>query len=197
MKRLASGALIIASLAACPKQDEAPEFDPSTDRTLQRLRAEQERLAKEARQPGPPDPLTTAITAPVKPENLGVPKGVEADLGPLTLSLVAVQQSQTGGGGKVTLTTPERFLRVTLEAQSKEAEAIELDLSGATLSFADQTFNVARDVQRASKSPLVVKVSPGATQKFDVHFECPPEVITKGLKIILSRGESRVELALQ
>lgn len=197
MKRLASGALIIASLAACPKQDEPPEFDPSTDRALQKLRAEQERLAQETRQPAPPDPLTTAITSPVKPESLGVPKGVEADLGPLTLSLVGVEQSQTGGGGKVTLITSDRFVRVTLEAESKDGQPIEIDLSQATLAFGDQTFNVARDVQRASKAPLVVKVSPGSSQKFDVHFECPPEVITKGLKIILSRGESRVELALQ
>lgn len=196
MKRLASGALIIASLAACPKKDEPPEFDPSTDRTLLKLRAEQERLEKEARQAPPPDPLTSAIAAPLKPENLGIPQGVEADLGKITLTLVAVQQSQTAGG-KVTLTTSERFVRVTLEARSNESSPVELNVADAQLGFGDQTFALARDVQRASKSPLSVKLDPGHTEKFDLHFECPPQVVAKGLKIILSRGESRVELALQ
>ena len=142
MKRaLATGALAL-SLCACPKE---PEAGPALadDRTLQKLKAEQERLSKAGAPkvvtPKDEDPLNTAIAAPIKPEALGIPSGVAADLGPVALTLLEVQQSQTAGNGKVSLTTGERFLKVTLDAKT-EKEVLELDLSKAKVINGDQEF---------------------------------------------------------
>ncbi len=183
-------------LSGCPKKDEPPEFDPD-DRLLQKMKEEQERLAKAApRRLQEPDPLAEILARPSKPENLGIPTGVAADLGPVSLSLLEVQQSQTVGGGKVSLSTTERFLKVTLEATSKKA--IDLDLSGATLVSGENTVGIARDAQRAARgSPLVTSVQPGGPQKLVLYFEASDEMMGKGLKIILTTPESRVELPLQ
>jgi hypothetical protein len=190
-------ALGLLLLSGCPK-NEAPEFDPN-DRLLQKMKAEQDRLAKA----GPPklkapeeDPLAAIVAAPSKPETLGIPSGVAADLGPLSLSLTEVEQSQTVGSDKVSLATTERFLKVTLEATS--SKDVDLDLSGATLATGDRSVPIARDAQRAGKgSPLVTKFGAGQHQRLILYFEAPDEMIRKGLKIILTTHESRVELALQ
>jgi hypothetical protein len=195
-------ALVVTALllSGCPKDKDETQFDPANDRTLQKLKAEQERLAKAGAPkqvtPKDEDPLSAAIAAPIKSESLGIPAGVEADLGPVTLTLIEVQQSQTAGSGKVSLTTGDRFLRVTLDAKARDT--VELDLSGALLVKDEQEFHLARDVQRAAKgSSLITRVSPGGSEKLTLYFEVPPEVISKGLKIILTHGESRVELVLQ
>ncbi|MDP1822960.1 MAG: hypothetical protein Q8L48_06955 [Archangium sp.] len=181
-------------LCGCPKKDE-PEFDPN-DRLLQKMRAEQERLAKAPPKQPEPDPLAEIVARPSKPEALGIPAGVSADLGPVSLTLVEVEQAQTVGGGKVSLSTTERFLKVTLDAVS--TKDVDLDLSGATLSFEDRSVPIARDAQRAAKgSPLMTKLDAGSRSKLVLFFEAPDEMIRKGLKIILTTPESRVELALQ
>lgn len=195
-RALAFGLLL---LSGCPrKEDGPPEFDPN-DRLLQKLKTEQERLAKAGpprlKEPEP-DPLAAIVTAPSRPENLGIPAGVAADLGPVSLSLTEVQQSQTVGGDRVSLSTTDRFLKVTLDATS--AKAVDLDLSGATLAFEGRSVPLARDAQRAAKgSDLVTSFSPGGHRTLVLYFEAPDEMIRKGLKIILTSPESRVELALQ
>lgn len=190
-------ALVIGLLiCGCPKRDEPPKFDPN-ERILQKMKEEQERLAKAPlRRLEEPDPLAEIVARPSKPENLGIPAGVAADLGPVSLSLVEVQQSQTVGNGKVSLSTTERFLKVTLEATTRKP--IDLDLSGATLAFGERTVGIARDAQRAAQgSLLVTSVETGGPQKLILYFEAPDEMIGKGLKIILTTPESRVELMLQ
>lgn len=194
---LAAALGLLASLSGCPKEQ---EDDFASDRTLQKLKAEQERLAKAGAPktvtPADEDPLNAAIAKPIKPESLGIPNGVAADLGSIALSLLEVQQSQTAGTGKISLTTGERFLKITLEGTS--AKEVELDLSQAKVINGDQEFGIARDVQLAAKgSPLITRFNPGKAQKLTLYFEVPPEVVRKGLKIILSHGESRVELTLQ
>jgi hypothetical protein len=182
-------------LCGCPKKDEPPEFDPN-DRLLQKMRAEQERLAKMPPKQPEPDPLAEIVARPSKPEALGIPAGVSADLGPVSLTLVEVEQAQTVGGGKVSLSTTERFLKVTLDAVS--TKDVDLDLSGALLTFEEQSVPIARDAQRAAKgSPLMTKLDAGGRSKLVLFFEAPDEMIRKGLKIILTTPESRVELALQ
>lgn len=197
LRSLAAALVLLASLSGCPKEK---EDDFANDRTLQKLKAEQERLAKAGAPkvvtPVDEDPLNAAIARPIKPESLGIPNGVAADLDSIALTLLEVQQSQTAGTGKISLTTGERFLKVTLEGTS--AKEVELDLSGAKLVNGDQEFGIARDVQLAAKgTPLITRFSPGKVQKLILYFEVPPEVVRKGLKIILSHGESRVELTLQ
>jgi hypothetical protein len=75
---------------------------------------------------------------------------------------------------------------------------VELELSGATLQIDEQEFKIARDVQRLARgASLVSHLSPGGSEKLVLFFEVPPEAIRTGLKIILTHGESRVELVLQ
>ena len=180
-------------LCGCPKKE--PEFDPN-DRLLQKMQAEQDRLAKTRASVVEPDPLAEIVTRPSKPENLGIPQGVAADLGPVSLSLIEVQQSQTVGSGKVSLSTTDRFLKVTLDATSKKQ--LDLDLSGTTLSIDEHTIRVARDAQRAAHgSELLAQFNEGEHRQLILYFEAPDEMIRKGLKIILTTAESRVELPLQ
>ncbi|MFZ5446203.1 MAG: hypothetical protein ACOZQL_39815 [Myxococcota bacterium] len=201
MTARAAGLVVSALLLlGCPRQDEPREFDPKTDRTLQKLIAEQQRQGKS---PAPkpkepePDPLTQlATTPPAKPETLGIPSGVAADLGPLSLSLLEVQQMQTVGGSRVSLATTDRFLKVSLKAVA--GRDFELDLTGASLENGDAKVGLARDAQRAGNgSPLSVHLAGGTDQKLVLFFEAPPEMIRKGLKIILTSPGSRVELPLQ
>ena len=192
MRVLALGLLL---WCGCPKHEEPPEFDPN-DRLLQKMKAEQERLAKAPPRTPEPDPLAEIAARPGKPETLGIPAGVAADLGPVSLTLLEVQQSQTVSGGKVSLATTERFLKVTLEASTKKD--VDLNLSGATLALDDTTVPIARDAQRAGQgSSLVTSLGAGRTEKLVLFFEVPDGMIRKGLKIILTTPESRVELALQ
>jgi len=194
-RALGLGLLLVCG---CPRKDEAPEFDPD-DRTLLKLKAEQERLDKagalKTKVPEE-DPLAKIATAPSAPRNLTIPTGVAADLGPIAFTLIELQQSQKVSGGKVELATTDRFLRVTLEGTA--ARAYELDLSSATLVNGDLKAPIARDVQRvAHGSPLDTKFRPGDTERVVLWFEAPPEMISRGLKIILTTAESRVELPLQ
>lgn len=183
-------------LCGCPKKDEPPEFDPN-DRLLQKMKAEQERLSKLPPRPtAEPDPLAEIVAKPGKPENLGIPRGVAGELGVVSLALIEVQQSQTVGGDRVSLSTTERFLKVTLEATTKKE--LDLDLSGATLAFEDKSVKIARDAQRAAGgSELVTRLDRGGPHTLVLFFEAPDEMIRKGLKIILTTPESRVELPLQ
>lgn len=200
MSRLGASLVCGLLLLGCPKQDDAPEFDPN-DPLIQKLKAEQARLAKA----GPPrpkpaepqaDPLAVIAASPARPESLGIPSGVSADLGPVTLSLVEVLQSQRVGTDKVSLATTDRFLKVTLDAVS--SENVTLELAGARLEREGQVVALARDAQRAARgSDLVQQLPRGEHRELVLYFEAPDEMIRKGLKIILSRGESRVELALQ
>ncbi len=195
------GAIALAGLllCGCPKQDEAPRgFDPD-DRLLQKLKAEQERLDKagppRTKEPEP-DPLAAVLAQPLKPESLGVPPGVAADLGPLALALVEVQQSQQVGGDRVSVSTTDRFVRVTLEATA--AKGLTLDLSTATLEREGRAVFIARDAQRAGRgSALSAEFQAGSKKTLVLYFEAPPEMVSKGLKFVLTSGESRVELPLQ
>lgn len=190
--------LVIAGLmlCACPKKDEPPRFDPN-DRLLQKMKEEQERLRREPPRPAQePDPLAEILTKPSKPENLGIPSGVAGDLGDVSLTLLEVQQSQTVGSDKVSLATTERFLKVTLEAIAKK-KPVDLDLSGATLVNGDQTAKLARDAQRAARGSQMVTSIKTDPKELVLYFEAPDEMIGKGLKIILTTPESRVELPLQ
>lgn len=195
MKRLV---LIGLLFTGCPKDEpEQPRFDPD-DRLLQKLKSERERLEaeKKKRAEPEPDPLAQVVTNGTKPDYLGVPEGVAAPLGPVELSLIDVQRSQTVSGAKLSLSTADRFLRVTLKA--KTSEKITLDLSGARLENGDASVGVARDVQRLGKgSPLSLVLDTAGTERVVLFFEAPDEMIGKGLKIVLTTPDSRVELPLQ
>lgn len=194
-------AVTLLLLAGCPK-DEPPAFDPN-DRTLQKLKAEQDRLSRggQASAPPratdtPPNPLAEAAAAQGRPEPLEVPAGTSAKVGALTLSVKRAEVSQTVAGGKVSLSTADRFVRVTLTAVTGKRETLEL--ADAKLVNGAEEAGLARDVQKLGQgSPLSATVEPGVTQDLVLFFEAPPAMIKKGLKIILRSGESTVELPLQ
>jgi hypothetical protein len=190
-------ALAVAGLllCGCPKKEAPPEFELD-DRLLQKMKAEQERLSKVQRPAVEPDPLAEVIARPSRPENLGIPSGVEAELGLVSLSLIEVQQSQTVRASRVSLSTADQFLKVSLDAVSKKD--LDLDLSRATLVFEEQSVAIARDAQRAGQgSELVTRLEKRQETRLVLFFEAPAEMIRKGLKIILTTPESRVELQLQ
>lgn len=188
-------ALLLGLLLACGCPKKEPEFDPD-DRLLQKMKEEQERLARTRAPIAAPDPLAEIAARPAKPETLGIPSGVAADLGPVSLTLVEVQQSQKVGSGKVSLSTTDKFLKVTLDATSKKH--LDLDLSGATLAIDDHSIRLARDAQRAAHgTELLAQFNEGERRQLVLYFEAPDEMIRKGLKIILTTPESRVELPLQ
>ncbi|MGV3619212.1 MAG: hypothetical protein ACO1OB_00265 [Archangium sp.] len=197
MKRL----LLIGLLfTACPKDEpQEPTFSPD-DRLLQKLKAEQERITNEkkkrAAEEAEPDPLAKVVTANSKPDFLGIPSGVAADLGDVAFALIEVQRSQTVTGRKVSLSTADRFLRVTLEANAEKDTL--LDLSAAQLVNGDKTAGIARDVQRLGNgSPLSLQLRTHALTQVVLFFEAPDEMIGKGLKLVLATDTSRVELPLQ
>ncbi|PZR11383.1 MAG: hypothetical protein DI536_17285 [Archangium gephyra] len=186
--------------AACPRDEpQEPTFSPD-DRLLQKLKTEQERLAREQKKKveaeAEPDPLTKVVTGTSAPDFLGIPRGVAADLGDVAFELVEVQRSQTVSGKKVSLSTADRFLRVSLDANAEKDT--QLDLTAAQLVNGDKTAGIARDVQRLGKgSPLSLELKTHALTRVVLFFEAPDEMIGKGLKLVLTTDTSRVELPLQ
>lgn len=196
MKRLL---LISLLFTACPKDEpQQPTFSPD-DRLLQKLKAEQERLGNERKkkvEEAEQDPLTKVLTGDSKPDFLGIPKGVAGALGDVGFELVEVQRSQTVSGRKVSLSTPDRFLRVTLDATAEKKTTI--DFTGAQLVNGDKTAGIARDVQRLGNgTPLSTEFHVHALTRVVLFFEAPDEMIGKGLKLVLATDTSRVELPLQ
>ncbi len=184
-------------LCACPKDE--PSFDEN-DPLLKKLKAEQARLDREAsarrRAEEANKPLTDALAANQPPVKLQVPAGVAADLGDVQLRLESLLRTQTVGTGKVSITTVDRFLQVTLSATAKQATT--LALNSAELVRGELRFQPARDAQRAGGgSPWEVSLSPGRATPVVLYFEVPPEIIGEGLKVTLSTPTAKVELPLQ
>lgn len=193
------GVLVLMAIGCSKKSEPAePEFDPN-DRALQKLMAEKDRLSKlppPNMRPAEPDPLAEIAAAPSRPESLGIPRGVASEFGPIHLELKEVKQSQTIGNGKIALSTADRFVVVRLRATS--TAEVTIDFAGATLESDERTFPIARDVQRlAGGQSTVVNFLPLATQDVVLAFELPDSSIHKGLKIVLTSPQSRVELPLQ
>ncbi|GMU58612.1 MAG: hypothetical protein AMXMBFR34_03750 [Myxococcaceae bacterium] len=194
-------AVLAVGVLGCPKEEQP--FDPSTDRTLQKLKEEQDRLAKGGAPSGPPgkktpepDPLAEAAAAQAPPRVLALPPAAVTKLGPLNLELRRVEVSQTLKTTRASISTGERFVRVVLTATTRTRAP--LSLSGARLERGAETASIAGDVQRLGQgSPLETAIEPGVEQDLVLFFEASPSMIAPGLKIILPSGEKTVELPLQ
>ncbi|MEW5742960.1 MAG: hypothetical protein AB1938_28855 [Myxococcota bacterium] len=192
--------VLAVGLLGCPKEE--PPFDPSTDRTLQKLKEEQDRLAKGGTPSGPPgvktpeDPLAEAAAAQAPPRALTLPPGGIARVGPVQLELRRAEVSQTLKTARASISTGERFVRVVLTATTTTKAP--LSLTGVKLARGDETAGIAGDVQRLGQgSPLETAIEPGVDQDLVLYFEVSPSMIAPGLKIILPAGEKAVELPLQ
>lgn len=184
-------------LCGCPKDE--PSIDEN-DPLIRKLKAEQERLKGEALRKQEAqkalDPLARVATTNGKPEHLGIPSGVSADLGDISLTLTDVQRMQNVGNGNVSVSTTDWFVRVVVMARAKKATTLSLD--GVELVNGDKTWKIARDAQRLGQGATnPVELNTAMDQKVITYFELPDASITKGLKIVLTAPGSRVELPLQ
>lgn len=179
--------LLLVLLAGCPRDSAQGD-----ERLLDKLRA----LPPEGNGPASPyQDLQRAVGRPAAAQKLKLPAAT-ARLGPVTLEVTEATAVQRLASPGVTLTSQERFLKVTLEARA-EGPA-ELALGEARLEQLDQVFELAPDVQKLlSGSPKVALLQPGPGQALVLYFEVPPAAIAPGLKLVLPSDGGAVELPLQ
>jgi hypothetical protein len=200
MKRL----LAIAVLCQACTKDE-PSFDEN-DRTIARLKAEQDRLAKGGQPGAPPksaqraapepNPLAEIAAAHRPPVPIKVLESTGA-FGDVTVTVNTAEVSQTVQGEKAALSTEDRFLRVALTAVAQKEAT--LDLSSVKLVNGEQEAHVARDVQRVGKgsslSPITLEAK--KPQELVIYFEAPATLLKTGLSMVFSSQTANLSLQLQ
>lgn len=177
--RGALGLAVLSALAGCDTN-----HAPAEDRTLQKLRQEEEKRQARAEQI---DRLAmAAVTPPAQTRRtLPQPKQPRVEVGPLQMEVVALTTSQVVEGSKVSLATEDRFLRVQLAVKNTGKAAAAADLSGVSLVGAGQrTWGIARDVQRlAGTVTLQAGLAPGESRDFVMFFEVPEAALAGGLSL--------------
>lgn len=171
--------VVLSALAGCDTN-----HAPAEDRTLQKLRQEEEKRQARAEQV---DRLAmAAVTPPAETRRtLPMPKQPKVEVGPLRMEVVALTTSQVVEGSKVSLATEDRFLRVQLAVKNAGKAAAAADLSGVSLVGAGQkTWGIARDVQRlAGTVTLQAGLAPGESRDFVMFFEVPEAALAGGLSL--------------
>ncbi|MCU0697758.1 MAG: hypothetical protein MUC96_14630 [Myxococcaceae bacterium] len=196
MRRALVVALLV--LAGCPAKRAVDESDP----LIQKLKAEQERLAKGGAPGGPPgsagapSPLAElAQQVPDTPVAVSV-KEAPITVGAVTLTPRRMETAQSISGSKVKLTTTDRFVRLVVSASTTKDEA--LDLSKATLTQGSDVYALARDVQRVGQgSPLGASLGAGVSQDLVLYFEVPASAVGAGLSLVLPVSGGTLTAPLQ
>ncbi len=194
---------VVAALALLGCREERPAFDPSSDRTLQKLQAERARLAAGGAPATPPaglapptDPLAEAAAAQAAPVPLEPPGERRVTVGPVTLELRRAEVMQTLRTARASVSTADRFVRVVLHATA--AQRAPISLARAELVRGDQRAGVALDVQRLGQgSPLETAIEPGVEQELVLVFEVPPVMVGPGLTLSVPAGAETVEVRLR
>ncbi len=213
---LAPVALLTAAallLGGCTKEESAPAGAQGggDDRTLQKLRAEVDRVNQGGHStPGPeatrgdPNANLAGLAAGLDEaaeQRLRLPESnntVHVDS--LAVKLTGLESSHSvKGSGKVSLTTEELFLRVQMVTQNVGAAPLTLDLGGAKVMGASgQEVLLARDAQAvAGTRPLRRTWAPEERTDVVLLFELPPSVLREdGLHLVLqgSGGDVRIPL---
>ncbi|ATB28015.1 DUF4352 domain-containing protein [Melittangium boletus] len=203
-------ALLCASawLGGCKDQ---PEPEPTTDRTLEQLRLEVERVNKGGAPAAPPD-------APVDPnERLAQLAAAQDADAPKRLSLVSREAVRVNDGfevrpagleamhtlrgtGKLSLTTDEYFVRLTLETRNRGQEPASLSLSNARLvDEAGKEYAIARDAQNVggTRQLDLTQAESDQGQSLVLVFEVPESALAPGLELLVpTRGgpDARIPL---
>lgn len=188
--------LSVLALACPEKRAPIDEGDP----LIQKLKAEQERLAKGGAPGGPPganvlkEPPPALAEVAQLPPDMPVPilvSDASVTQDGVTVTPRRLESAQVISGAKVKLSTTERFVRLVVSvATTKETS---FDLSKATLVRGQEVFELARDVQRVGQgSPLAATIAPGVAQDLVLHFEVPPAALAKGLSLRLGEPEPLV-----
>lgn len=192
---LALGAVV----AACP--DKSADAPASSDRTIEKLKAEQARIAREGPGPGAPpksapEALTQALEASGEPRELTLPSSAPVTSGAVSVVPKALSATQNVRGAKLTLTTVDEFVKVTLWMTA--AQPVALDVTGAQLHSGERHFPLATDAMRlAGGSPLAFNLGPGPDQPLVLFFEVPRDALVKGLTLTLPLPAGSAEVALQ
>ena len=212
---LAPAALLTAAallLGGCTKEESAraPEGG-GDDRTLQKLRAEVDRVNQGGHPTRGPESTRGDPNAQLAGLAAGLEESAERPLplperndtvhvDTLAVKLTGLESSHSvKGSGKVGLTTEELFLRVRLVTQNVGAAPVTLDLDGAQVVGAGgQQYTLARDAQVvAGTRPLRRTWAPQERTDVVLLFELPPAALREdGLHLMLqgSGGDVRIPL---
>lgn len=200
----------VVALCACPNKPEAQD-----DRLLQKLKEEQARLDKGAASPRPPvDALAEAVDPNEKLAQLATGGGAAegkrklpagnatVHAGTVALKLAALTTSHSASGtGRLSLTTPDLFLKVSLAAQNVGTAAARLDFSTARLKQNGRDFPLARDAQRAAGTRELQQDFPVSERRdLVLLFEVPADALNPGLTLVLPAtigGAPDVEVPLE
>ncbi|MBZ4421835.1 DUF4352 domain-containing protein [Myxococcus sp. RHSTA-1-4] len=212
---LAPVALLTAAallLGGCTKEESTPGAQGmGDDRTLQKLRAEVDRVNQGGRPTqgpeatrGDPNANLAGLAAGLDASGerrLSLPASNETvHVDTLAVKLTGLESSHSvKGSGKVGLTTEELFLRVRLITQNVGAAPLTLDLDGAKVVGADgQQYTLARDAQVvAGTRPLRRTWAPEERTDVVLLFELPPAALREdGLHLVMqgSGGDVRIPL---
>lgn len=212
---LAPVALLTATallLGGCTKEESASGAQGGgEDRTLQKLRAEVDRVNQGGNTPQGPESTRGDPNATLAGLAAGLDESTERRLplpgandtvhvDTLAVKLTGLESSHSvRGSGKVSLTTEELFLRVQLVAQNVGAAPLTLDLGSAKVAGAGgQQVALARDAQAVvGTRPLRRTWAPEERTDVVLLFELPPAVLREdGLHLVMqgSGGDVRIPL---
>lgn len=177
------------ALVGCPK-DPAP----SEDALILKLQAEKERLARGGQvptgaRPAPtPDPLAMRAAVPDSFKPLVLVGTPELSVGSARLRVSSVETSHSVPGPRLSLTSNDYFVRVSLSAQVSGGGAI--DLTQAALSSGGTEYPLAKDAQRLAGTRELARAL-RADEKLEVvlYFEAPQTAIGPGLKLSFGGGD--------
>ena len=179
-------------LTACPAAKQAPAIDEN-DPLVRKLQAEQARLAQPAL-PSQADVLARVATSDDQPTVLPASAG-QMHFGDVVFKVKRLEQSHTVKGEKLSLSTAEAFLKLTLTAEATHSQTF--DLSGTTLELSEQVHPIDPTAQRVGNgSELQPTVGPEA-RDLVLYFELPTASVKPGLKLLLRSADATAELALQ
>lgn len=202
-------------LGGCTKEASTSEPGQEADaRTLQKLRAEADRVkqggaASAPREPArePEESRLAGLAAGIGTEGtrkLRLPERndtVHVDTVAMKVTGLEASHSVKGGSGKMGLglTTEELFLRVELITQNVGPAPASLSLDGAKVMDAKgQAYPLARDAQAvAGTKPLPTVWAPEQRMELVLLFEVPPEAVQDdGLELVVkgSGGDVRIPL---
>lgn len=185
-----------ALLGGCTKEEPVPE-----DRTLEKLRAEVDRVNRGGAPANPPlavdDPRARLASRAAGHEEKAPPpltlpaKNETVHASTVALKLTGLEALHSvRGSGAVGLTTDELFLRVELVTQNVGSAPVALALGGARLRDAwGKEYTLARDAQMlAGTRPLERTWEPDKREPLVLLFELPPAALASGLTLLLPTG---------
>nr|WP_211193792.1 hypothetical protein [Pyxidicoccus fallax] len=200
-------------MGGCTKEEATPgALGAGDDRTLQKLRAEVDRVNQGGRPSQGPEATRGDPNANLAGLAAGLDESGERQLelpaSNATVHVDALAVKLTGldaahsvkGSGKVGLTTEDLFLRVRLVTQNVGAAPLTLDLDGAKVVGADgQQYTLARDAQVvAGTRPLRRTWAPEERTDVVLLFELPPAALRDdGLHLALQRSGGDVRIPLR